>query len=467
MQLPLDRIRDLYRSHYREVYRRCTPELMAGIRRLLDGHYQAIADEFYRTIVAIEGAGQYLTGDLIAGKLRLTMATWIEELFVLRDDADLDRYIERQLEVGHIHARIGLPPHIYNCAVRVVKREIKNRIFHSGVGIHEYRDMATAIDMLADLTASLMNESYFEDVLISERKGQALQALMMGHVLAIKCQTLRAELHAWQSLMLSRVLKSGVIARGEIPSMRQSDLGLWATHKGPLLFQDAAEATLLENRIEELDGRVCDLIAAREAGDEHRFNEALAAFNRSVETVASLLKSLSEHAVAMDAGRDSLTRLFNRRYLDTVMQRDTHYSIRNNRPYVLMMLDIDHFKAINDEYGHEAGDRVLAQVSDLLSESVRAGDFVFRYGGEEFLILLVDVQLDIGSRVAEKIRMQVAGHAFDIGQPEPLKVTCSIGVALHERQPDYNHVITAADQLLFRAKSNGRNRVAVNYPAAA
>jgi diguanylate cyclase (GGDEF)-like protein len=130
-----------------------------------------------------------------------------------------------------------------------------------------------------------------------------------------------------------------------------------------------------------------------------------------------------------------------------------------------VLLDLDHFKQINDTYGHDEGDAVLAAVGDVLAGSVRASDFVGRSGGEEFIVLLPDTGADAAVGVAEKLRAAVANVALArINRA----ITGSFGVAVHpEHAPDAETLVRVADRALYIAKANGRNRVELARPASA
>ena len=123
-------------------------------------------------------------------------------------------------------------------------------------------------------------------------------------------------------------------------------------------------------------------------------------------------------------------------------------------PYVLAVVDIDHFKQVNDRHGHLLGDRALRAVADAISDSIRTGDVAVRYGGEEFLVVLPDTRLDAGFDVAERIRARVKDSAL------PFPLTASIGIAAgHPDEDAPEAVFERADQALYRAKTGGRNRV--------
>jgi diguanylate cyclase len=141
-----------------------------------------------------------------------------------------------------------------------------------------------------------------------------------------------------------------------------------------------------------------------------------------------------------------------------VLAQEARLSRQHGSQFGVLMIDIDHFKRINDALGHHAGDSVLASVAGVLMQHVRASDFVFRYGGEEFLVILGEISpTDLLAR-AEVIRAAVEAFRYaDVGT----RVTVSVGGALYDGHPDYERTVRMADELLYEAKRAGRNRVAV------
>ncbi len=157
---------------------------------------------------------------------------------------------------------------------------------------------------------------------------------------------------------------------------------------------------------------------------------------------------------------DGLTELFNRRYFDEALQKEVSRALRYGRPFSLVLFDIDHFKRINDTYGHLAGDAVLRQLGRLVSSHVRRDDVVARTGGEEFAVILPETGIDAARSFAEKLRQLVERTAFTF-EETPIPVTISLGVA--EWDPsltDGKSLIQRADERLYGAKRSGRNRVA-------
>jgi two-component system cell cycle response regulator len=158
---------------------------------------------------------------------------------------------------------------------------------------------------------------------------------------------------------------------------------------------------------------------------------------------------------------DGLTKLYNSRYFKDIFEMEFERSKRFKKNLSMILLDIDHFKSINDTYGHLQGDSVLKEVGYILKQSVRKVDFVARYGGEEFAILAIDTDLDNTNTLAEKIRKQIEFHSFK-AEKNPLKVTVSLGVAsVSDDVSTYVDLIKRADDSLYKAKEGGRNRVCV------
>jgi diguanylate cyclase (GGDEF)-like protein len=151
---------------------------------------------------------------------------------------------------------------------------------------------------------------------------------------------------------------------------------------------------------------------------------------------------------------DPLTGTANRRRLDETMSREIERSLRLNLPLTVILLDIDHFKKVNDSFGHAVGDKVLCAIAQLLMKSVRQYDLVARYGGEEFLIMMPGTVLTNGAASAERFRKAING----LSEPDvPKKVSASFGVAELKPNETGKIIFERADRALYRAKEGGRN----------
>lgn len=160
------------------------------------------------------------------------------------------------------------------------------------------------------------------------------------------------------------------------------------------------------------------------------------------------------------AQTDPLTRLCNRRYLFEKLDVELNRCFRGNNPISLVMADIDHFKRINDQFGHQIGDKVLIKVSDLLSEQLRTYDLAARYGGEEFCLVLPETDLDAACDVAERIRQRAENMVFTKPM-ENYRLTVSFGVASYDGtfEGSIDELIKVADEALYEAKNAGRNQI--------
>jgi diguanylate cyclase (GGDEF)-like protein len=159
---------------------------------------------------------------------------------------------------------------------------------------------------------------------------------------------------------------------------------------------------------------------------------------------------------------DTLTNLYNRRYFEERLGGETQKSFYGGTPLSLVMVDIDHFKKVNDTFGHTEGDKVLREIAALLKTSVRKKDTVARYGGEEFILILPEAGLEESSMIAERIRRLVENTSFQIGQAQ-INLTVSLGISNFpsHRPTSKEELVKMADQALYEAKRGGRNRVCI------
>ncbi|EAA25625.1 PleD family two-component system response regulator [Rickettsia sibirica] len=160
------------------------------------------------------------------------------------------------------------------------------------------------------------------------------------------------------------------------------------------------------------------------------------------------------------AVKDGLTGLFNRRYFDIHLKQIIEKTNKESIKLYLLMCDIDNFKHVNDTYGHQAGDKVLTIVSRILKNTLRVTDLIARFGGEEFTILLTDIDISKAIETAERVRVKIEYMNFHIeDQIEPLKTTISIGVTKYKKAESIESFIERADKAMYEAKTTGKNKV--------
>jgi diguanylate cyclase (GGDEF)-like protein len=229
----------------------------------------------------------------------------------------------------------------------------------------------------------------------------------------------------------------------------------------PIIMQTALDST--EAKVEGLEAGADDYITKpidfaelkarlRSMLRIKRLQEALEERERELLEVNERLRHMSQ--------TDGLTGLDNRRHLNERLEEMFQHAERLNEPFSCVMCDLDHFKSVNDTYGHQAGDEVLKQLSTILKEEAREIDRVGRYGGEEFMLLLPGTVLDSAVTFAERVRKRIAGHTFSF-PGGTLRRTASFGVSgwPHPKIRACDSLVRAADDALYVAKEMGRNRV--------
>jgi len=232
-------------------------------------------------------------------------------------------------------------------------------------------------------------------------------------------------------------------------------------HEWLVLGRSMSEAALAEPFTPESRLRIVQLTSGDEiygtlafwpdGGEAHGLEEA---FEHALAAALRTRKALDESRHLSTT--DPLTDLPNRRSFDTSIPRMMALARRNQRPLSVLMMDLDHFKRVNDAHGHDAGDEVLKAFAATLLESVRASDLPVRYGGEEFLLVLPETRDSVALEVAEKIRLMTQRLAVPVanGVVHP---TVSIGVSGMQPQDTPESLVSRADKALYRAKANGRN----------
>lgn len=201
-------------------------------------------------------------------------------------------------------------------------------------------------------------------------------------------------------------------------------------------------------------------LATRNGDSAFSDYERLLASSVAVQIKLALGNLMLRETLRAQSIRDPLTGLFNRRYLEETLERELHRATRGETPLALVMLDLDHFKQLNDHFGHDAGDMVLKHIGTLLANSVRGSDMACRYGGEEFMLVLAGADADRARQCAEEIGAAIAAQEFTYREVAIDYVTASFGVgAFPENAEKGDDLIRVVDEAMYRAKNAGRNRV--------
>jgi len=229
------------------------------------------------------------------------------------------------------------------------------------------------------------------------------------------------------------------------------------------------------------DGHVVGVVCLEHVGERRTWTAAEMEFAGALADQASLALAAVERRQLEDerarvrselvrtrelALQDELTGLANRRALEQMLADEVARALRHDRPLSILMADVDHFKSINDTYGHRVGDEVLREIARLIADNLRSIDKAARYGGEELLVVLPETPAAEAKRVAERVRAALAQHDFLVvpseDDPRCLHLTASVGIASVPRDAaDPDKLVAIADRALYDAKNQGRNRVVV------
>lgn len=284
-----------------------------------------------------------------------------------------------------------------------------------------------------DSTAVIEHEE--DTVLISPHEINSTLFVVLDGVLEVRLESLEG--------VLVRTLKKGDCA-GEMSIFDHGRPSAWVYTKHP-------------SRILHLPKE--SVLALLRSSHEFALN-LLVELSERLRTSSNTISNDMERIRRLDAVAtvDALTGLHNRRWMSEMFPREVNRSKLGSQPLIAMMVDIDHFKAVNDQYGHLAGDAVLAVVSRLIGTSLRPSDLVCRYGGEEFCILLPNTPADVAMLVAERIRSQVQARFIDLPEGGYVKVTISIGASILQTTDSVESLLQRADRALYRGKEGGRNQ---------
>lgn len=282
----------------------------------------------------------------------------------------------------------------------------------------------------------------------------------MDHIHSPRVAPGQALYHAWlepldNNRALHTMVSSILSARNpaEVLSARRDALNRLALTWGPWRHDEASDESP-----EDSDwGRALNAITAA-ALEMLRLQNLCADRSANLETTLERLKEAQEAA-----NTDALTGLPNRRSFLEQAQRQLSVSLRYGAPFTLLLLDVDHFKACNDSFGHAAGDVVLKQLARTLAAEIRDADFAARYGGEEFTVLCPNTDTKQAVPLAQRLREAIQDTLLMPEHPEqslPSGMTVSIGIATHEpRETEVDAVLARADAALYAAKRAGRNRI--------
>lgn len=421
-----------------------------SVSATVNAHAQQLAEAFYEAMLWHPEAKLFLSHKVVQERLSGSMQRWLHELFLPRcASEDLTQLIEHQITIGSVHGKIDIPVHLVSRGGRMLKANFL-KVTDVNFEMHLY------FAAMVDIALEVMSVAYHKNYQRNTREEEAYRLFSVTQDISREKESQRAALLNWENEILYEYTAGA--AQQRLPTLEQSEFGLWFRHKGLHAFEGAPECQQVLEQMSDIDHTLLPQLTELNADKL----AILRQLRERLRNLVFLVDSLFERSEKLESGKDALTRLLNRKFLPAVMNRQVTIARQRHEKYALLVIDVDHFKAINDTHGHHNGDKVLQQVALTLTNSVRSGDYTFRLGGEEFMVLLVDVNHTSCEKIAEKIRNNIAKEPFILADNATVGITVSIGSALYSGHPDYQYDLNCADKALYHAKKSGRNCV-VNW----
>lgn len=427
-----------------------TPEhVRETVAEVIDRHAKDCVQRFYEVLLGNADAAPFLSNEIVDTRLRVALVRWLKELFA-HDAPDAANLVQTQQRIGAAHARIQIPIHVVMHGARLLKRKLRMFIQSLGLNGSEYSMSTAYAEDMIDIAIEVMSLEFVKGTRKEVEVNEAFRLMSLGKDISLERETQRAALLEWGQSFLLDICYGGDSAS----TLSDSAFGLWLRHKGSVLFQGAPEIDVVSKAVEHVDNELVPALVSKRPVSP----KAIKALQGALEEIHYMMDQLFKTAEAVENGRDPLTQTLSRRFLPTILGREVSLSLRRNVPFSVLMVDIDHFKSINDQLGHVAGDSVLRSVAKILLAQCRMSDFVFRYGGEEFLVLLTETAEEKAIQIAERIREAIERSSVLAVNGNDIHVTASFGIATFDGHPDYRYLIEDADRALYLAKAAGRNR---------
>jgi diguanylate cyclase len=443
-------------DEWQYIVNRFGENIRQRVADLANAHQESLATHFYSQMLKHVVASQLLSHEQVQSRLSDSMKRWIVKVFAMAGGEGIESLVAQQMQIGEIHARIDVPVDMVLLGARRLKEK-----FHDLLLAEPALDAAQRLDAVRltcdviDLAMEIMSQAYSSSHTRNSRAAEAYRLFSVVQDASTERERQRAALLDWENQLMFDLAVGANAA--QLNRIGVAEFGLWFHHKGAHAFQGTSETGQILESMAYIDDVLLPLFdLPGDSGSGERIQRVRDLRDRT-KSIGFYLDSLFQQTHELEAGRDVLTRLLNRKFLPVVLGKEIGYARKKQSSFAVLGIDIDHFKQVNDTYGHEAGDMALQQMAVLLSNNSRGGDYIFRLGGEEFLMLLVDVDLAAAQRAAEKLRRQVAAESFRLSEERTLSLTISIGLALHTGHPDYQRLLRRVDEALYKAKHGGRN----------
>lgn len=413
------------------------------------------AGEFYAYMLKDQDASLFLSSQQVHDRLHGAMSQWITDIMTNTGEhlADLINY---QKKIGQIHARIGIPVDLVERGARRLKWHLYENIEQAAEDKTQCFDAMRFASVSMDIAIEIMSKSYSQSYNIEAKNEESYRLFSILENASMERERQNASLLNWENAFIFSVATGTPLS--SVQDLSDSDFALWFKHKGKSNFTNAMGIRSISEIIKQTDEVIRDYSSTTLLMQQD-YAPLLKAVRSKIYKINVLLGSLFDEVQKLESGKDPLTLLLNRRFLPTILRHEISLAMHSGTLLSVAMIDIDNFKAINDTYGHAAGDKVLIKIAEALYEGTRNSDYIFRQGGEEFLIVLIETSKTATYNIIERMRKRIQELSIDLQLAERITVTISAGIAVYNGHPDYECLIKAADDALYKAKANGKNRI--------
>lgn len=441
----------LLEDQWKEICQKYSSTDLKNTFLFVQEHAPILVKEFYKQMLLEKHASEFLSDEMVHGRLEKSLNVWLLESFEVPFKENYKETVQKQMTVGKVHARIGIPSWLIMRGMM----EIEKKIFSILPAYSENSfSMLTYIIQVLSFSSEIMCRSYEAKLEIDNDMKHTYRLFSAMQDVSTQKEKQRGSLLDWENELMFKVFSKNPVFNH--PALSKSEFGLWFIHKAAYAFASSDQVEVIIRTIHKVDRHNQDIIESKDQNNALKTIQEIREKNREILHLIDQLFQVSEY---IGSGNDSLTQLLNRRYLTTILSREINYSRKNKSPLCLLSIDADHFKTINDRFGHAAGDLALQFLAEVLLEHAKGSDYAFRVGGEEFLLLLVDNEMAQAKATAESIRKRIEATTIHSTEGQSFNFTVSIGAVSYNGHPDYQRFLDAADSTLYAAKNSGRNIV--------
>ena len=440
-------------EQWKSICEQFKPEDLQATFQFIQAHAEDFVIEFYQQMLLEEHATEFLSAEMVKNRLKNSLYQWLISSFEVPFQHNYNEIVEKQFKVGDVHARVQIPSWLIIRGVRVI---IKKAFEFFAAEANSNLNQFNYLSQILCFATEIMCRSYEMKVEVHNDMKHTYRLFSAMQDVAVQKDRQRGTLLDWENELMFQVVSDHT--KMTQPILSKTEFGLWFIHKAAYAFSSSEQVQTITEFIYQVDELIQKIGQCESQAQAIEMIQSIRAKNRKILHLVDQIFQVSEY---ISSGNDALTQLLNRRYLNTIVSREINFSRKNNSPLTLLAIDADHFKSINDRYGHAAGDDALQFLADVILQYAKGSDYAFRFGGEEFLLLQIDTTIDRALVVAENIRKRVEKATLKTSTGEEFNFTVSIGVHEYDGHPDYQRFFEKVDKALYMAKNNGRNNVSV------